>query len=91
MLMGIFGGVLTLYILFGFGPLTRSTFFLATAPAAMYWLAMSLAPLFPGTAWCDPEFSSMSRGPGGFRPQQLLSYAFLGLIAIAILIVVVRH
>ena len=89
MLMGIFGGLLTLVILFGFRPLTRPMFFLATVPAAMYWLAMSLAALFPGTAWYDQEFKDASRGWGGLSPQQLLSYAFLGLIAIAILIVVV--
>jgi hypothetical protein len=91
MLMGIFGGLLTLYILFGFGPLTRPMFFLATLPAASYWLAMSLAQLFPGTAWYDPEFKDASKRPGGFSPQQLLSYAFLVLIAIAILIVAVSH
>ena len=83
MLLGVFGGSLSLDMLFGFGPLTHRMFFLAAAAAAMYWVAMALAPLFPGTAWYDPEFKEASRRPLGFSPQQILTYAMCGLIVLA--------
>ena len=86
MLTGIFGGLLTLYILFGFGPLTRPMLFLGAIPAAMYWLTMALAPLFPGTAWYDPEFKNASARPGGFSPQQILTYALLALVGVALVV-----
>jgi len=40
-------------------------FFFATTAAAIYWVGMVLAPLFPGTAWYDPEFKDASRRPLG--------------------------
>ena len=83
MLLGVFGGSLSLDMLFGFGPLTHRMFFLAAAAAAMYWVAMALAPLFPGTAWYDPEFKEASRRPLGFSSQQILTYAMCGLIVLA--------
>jgi hypothetical protein len=89
MLMGIFAGSLSLYILFACGPLTLRMFFLATAAAAMYWVTLVLAPLFPGTAWYDPEFKDASRRPLGLSPQQILSYALCGVLAIAIVLAVI--
>ena len=89
MLMGIFAGSLSLYILFACGPLTLRMFLLATAAAAMYWVTLVLAPLFPGTAWYDPEFKDASRRPLGLSPQQLLSYALCGVLAIAIVLAVI--
>jgi hypothetical protein len=89
MLMGIFAGSLSLYILFACGPLTLRMFLLATAAAAMYWVTMVLAPLFPGTAWYDPEFKDASRRPLGLSPQQLLSYALCCVLAIAIVLAVI--
>ncbi len=84
MLLGVFGGSLSLVILFASGPLTHRMFFLAAAAAAMYWASMALAPLFPGTAWYDPEFKDASRRPRGFSPQQILTYVLCGLIVIAV-------
>ena len=69
----------------GFGPLTNRMFFLAAA-AAMYWVSMALAPLFPGTAWYDPEFKDASRRPRGFSPQQILAYVMCGLIVTAVIL-----
>ena len=89
MLMGIFAGSLSLYILFACGPLTLRMFLLATAAAAMYWVTLVLAPLFPGTAWYDPEFKDASRRPPGLSPQQILSYALCGVLAIAIVLAVI--
>jgi hypothetical protein len=61
-------------------------FFLAAAAAAMYWVTMALAPLFPGTAWYDPEFKDASHSPLGFSPQQILTYLLCGLIVIAVIL-----
>ena len=89
MLMGIFGGSLSLYILFATGPLTLRMFLLATAAAGMYWVSMALAPLFPGTAWYDPEFKNASRRPLGFSPQQILTYGLCGLLALAVVLAMI--
>lgn len=88
MLLGIFLGSLSLYLLFGFGPLTPRMFYLATATASFYWLSMAFAQAFPRTAWYDPEFRDTSRRPLGFSPQQLLTYAHCALLVIAILLFV---
>lgn len=89
MLLGIFGGSLSLYILFASGPLTPRMFFLAAAAAAMYWFSMALAPLFPGTAWYDPEFKDASPRPLGFSPQQILSYVLCGLLVLAVVLTLI--
>ena len=88
MLMGIFSGSLSLYILFASGPLTLRTFFIATAAAGIYWVGMVLAPLFPGTDWYDPEFKDTSRRPLGFSPQQILSYVLCALLVVAVVLAV---
>ena len=87
MLMGIFGGSLSLAILFGSHRLTVPLFLIAAAVAAAYFAAMVLAPIFPGTAWTDPEFAAETGRPLGMAPQQLVSYALCGLVLVAIAIV----
>ena len=84
MLLGIANGTIALVLLFGFRPLTLPLFLVATVAASAYWVTMALAPLFPGTAWYDPEFKDASRRPLGFSPQQLLTYALCALIVVAI-------
>jgi hypothetical protein len=84
MLMGIFGGALSLVILFGSRPLTPELFLIATASAGSYWVAMALAPVFPGTAWYDPEFEHTAPRPLGLSPQQILTYVLCGLLVIAV-------
>ena len=59
-------------------------FLLAAAIAANYFVTMAFAPLFPKTAWIDPEFASGTPRPLGFAPQQLISYVICGLVMIAI-------
>ncbi|MCB8828945.1 hypothetical protein LJD47_28440, partial [Escherichia coli] len=51
MLMGFFGGGLSLTILFGTQTLTLPTFLIAAVAGGSYFVAMALATLFPGTAW----------------------------------------
>ena len=58
------------------------------AAAAMYWFSMALAPCFPGTAWCDPEFKDASRRPRGLSLQQLLSYGLCGLLSAAVVLAI---
>ncbi len=86
MLLGIFLGSLSLYLLFGCGPLTPRMFYLAATTASFYWLSMVLARAFPNTAWYDPEFKDVSRRPLGFSPQQILSYVHCGLLVVAVLL-----
>ena len=86
MLMGIGQGLLSLAILFGFHPLTFSLFLVATAAAGSYYIAMVLAPMFPGTAWSDPEFKGTFRRPLGLHPQQLLGYFACALLALAVVL-----
>lgn len=86
MLLGIFLGTLALVILFGFQPLTLPLFLVAAAVAGAYFIAMVLAPLFPGTAWTDPEFVGQFPKPLGLDPQQLVSYLLCALLALAVVI-----
>ena len=88
MLLGIANGTIALVLLFGFRPLTLPLFLVATASASAYWVTMALAPLFPGTAWFDPEFKDASKRPLGFSPQQLLTYALCALIVVAVVVAV---
>ena len=83
MLLGILNGTLSLIVLFGFPRTTLSLFFAADALAAFYWVALLLAALFPGTAWCDPEFLKETPQPLGLHPQQLVSCVLLGLLLVA--------
>jgi hypothetical protein len=86
MLMGIFGGALSLGLLFGAHPLTLPIFLIATAIAASYFVAMALAVSFPGTGWIDPEFVAETPRPLGLGPQQLVTYILCGLIVIALVL-----
>jgi hypothetical protein len=86
MLMGIFGGSLSLAILFGPRPLTLPLFLIAAAIAANYFLAMAFAPAFPGTDWIDPEFAAETKHPLGLAPQQLVTYALCTLLFIAVVL-----
>ncbi len=86
MLMGIGNGTIALLVLFGSHPLTLPSFLIATGAASVYWVTMVLAPLFPGTAWCDPEFADASKRPFGLNPQQVLSYALCGLLVAALIL-----
>lgn len=84
MLMGIGNAVLSLAILFGAKPLTLPLFLIAAAVAGSYFVAMALAPIFPGTAWTDPEFLVESPKPLGLAPQQLVTALMCGLVAVGV-------
>jgi hypothetical protein len=86
MLMGIGLGLIGGVILFTFRPLTMPRLLLASGAASLYWISMALAPLFPDTAWSDPEFRASTPRPLGLHPQQLLAYAVIGVLLIAVLL-----
>ena len=88
MLMGIVSGSLSLVILFGARKLTLPVFLLAAAIAANYFATMALAPLFPNTAWMDPEFAASIPRPLGLAPQQLITYVICGIVVVAMLLAV---
>ena len=91
MTMGIFGGAVSLVILFGSKPLTVPMFLVAAAVAASYFAAMVFAPFFPGAAWSDPEFADENGRPLGLAPQQLVTYVLCALVTIAIGLAVSSH
>ena len=91
MLMGIGSGLLGGLILFAYKPLTISGLFIASGAASLYWISMILAPLFPGTAWSDPEFRASTPRPLGLHPQQLLAYAVIGILVFALLLPGLSH
>ena len=88
MLMGFFGGGLALAILFGSGPLTLPMFLLASVAAASYFVSMALAPVFPDTAWTDPEFEAETPKPAGLAPQQLVTYVLCAVVLVAVALAV---
>ncbi len=91
MLLGILGGALSLFILFGSRPLTFPLFLIAAAVAGLYFVAMVFATIFPGTAWYDPEFKDETKRPLGFSPQQLLSYVLCLLLVVAVVLAARSH
>ena len=90
MLMGIISGALSLVVLFGSHPLTLPRFLIAAAIASTYFVAMALAPAFPGTDWIDPEFAATTRRPLRLAPQQLVTYVLCGLVIFAVLFAVLN-
>ncbi len=84
MLMGVFTGTLSLFCLFAVHPLTRPWFFAGATAAAVYWVGLAFAQLFPGTAWHDPEFAAEVSRPLGLDPQQLLGYILCLLLLVAV-------
>lgn len=88
MLMGMVSGSLSLVILFGTRRLTLPVILLAAVIAANYFATMALAPLFPKTAWMDPEFNASIPRPLGLAPQQLITYVICGIVVVAILLAI---
>jgi hypothetical protein len=81
MLMGIGLGLLGSLLLFLSSPLTISGLLVASGAVSLYWVGMLLAPLFPETAWNDPEFRASTPRLFGLHPQQSLAYAAIGILA----------
>lgn len=80
MVIGILAGLISLWILFGTGPLTKQHLFLAGAVAGTYFVGMLFAPVFPGTEWHDPEFSNLDPMVLGFPAQKLVALIICALL-----------
>ncbi len=89
--MGILCGSTSLVMLFGLRPLSLPVFLIAAVTAGNYFVAMALAPLFPGTGWTDPEFETETARPLGLAPQQLISYVICGLALFAVGLALLQH
>ena len=63
--MGLALGALTLAILFQKPHVSARRLFLSALLASIYWLCIFAAPIFPGTAFSDPEFASAIRALWG--------------------------
>ena len=85
MVMGLCNAVLTLLLLFAL-PSTLQIFLMAAFVGASYFACMLAAPLFPGTAWTDPEFEAASPRPLGLPVQKFLSLIGISLIGVAVAI-----
>ena len=83
MVMGLCLGVIVLWMLFGMGPLTLTRLVLASCVAGTYFVSMLFAPLFPGTAWHDPEFLDLDPMPLGLAAQKLVAYVVCALLVTA--------
>ncbi len=85
MMIGIFLGLLSLTVLFGTRPLTFPLLCLAAGIAGTYFISMLFAPMFPGTAWHDPEFLKLDPMPLGLASQKLVAFIVCALLVIACL------
>ncbi len=81
--LGVFLGLLALGLLWYPGGDQRVQFQVAVIVAALYWLALLSARVFPGTRWVDPEFEQETPMPLGMPPQMLVSCVFLALLVIS--------
>src|SRR6201996_6872384 len=61
-LMGFGQGVIAMGLLF-IPPLNIASILLAALIASLYWNALLVAPIFPDTAWVDPEFAAATPRP----------------------------
>jgi hypothetical protein len=82
-LMGFGQGVLAVGLLFVL-PLNLTTILIAALVASLYWDALIFSPIFPGTAWVDPEFAEETSRPLGLYPQQLIGWVLLIMLATAV-------
>jgi hypothetical protein len=80
-LMGLALGVVAIAILFQRSPVSESRLLLSALLASIYWVCIFAAPIFPGTAFSDPEFAAGNPSPMGV-PAQL----FIGFVLTAILL-----
>lgn len=85
-LMGLGLGVLALVILFGGQAADFKGLVLAAVIASLYWDCLLVAPIFPGTAWTDPEFEAITPRPLGLHPQQLVGFVLLAILLVAVVL-----
>jgi hypothetical protein len=79
--LGIFLGLLALWLLWYPGDAGQVQFQVGVLVAALYWLSMLGASLLPGTRWIDPEFEKGL--PMKIAPQMRLMFALLAILLVS--------
>lgn len=80
MSLGVFLGLLMLWLMWYSGGDQRVQFHLGIIAAALYWLSMLGASVLPGTRWVDPEFAKETRAILGMPPQLFLLCVLLAIL-----------
>lgn len=80
MSLGVFLGLLMLWLMWYSGGDQRVQFHLGIIAAALYWLSMLGASVLPGTRWVDPEFVKETRAILGMPPQLFLLCVLLAIL-----------
>jgi hypothetical protein len=88
-LLGVLLGAVSLGLLWSPSSTPWPQFMLAVVVASLYWIALLAAPLFPGTAWTDPEFRDENPIVLGMPPQLFLALVLLLLLVIGIVLAVI--
>ena len=83
-LLGIGLGCVTVALVTISSTSPRFNLIVACFTASLYWLSMLFAPIFPGTAWVDPEFRDTTPQPLGLHPQHLLAIGLLAIVGVAL-------
>ena len=83
-LMGLTLGLLAIAILFQHSSLSRSGLLMAAFVASIYWLCIFAAPIFPGTAFVDPEFATATPRPMGLPGQLFIGFILVGMLLAAV-------
>lgn len=87
-LMGLALGVLAIAILFERSPVSESRLLLSALLASIYWVCIFAAPIFPGTAFSDPEFAAANPSPMGVPAQLFIGFVLTGILFAAVCLAV---
>lgn len=83
-LLGLALGIFSIMLLFLHSPLTRETLVISAILASLYWICISAAPIFPGTAFADPEFASVAPNVARLPLQLVIAFVLVGILLVAI-------
>ncbi|QBD83014.1 hypothetical protein EPA93_46450 [Ktedonosporobacter rubrisoli] len=81
--LGVFLGLLALWLLWFPGGNRLLQFHLGVVIASLYWFSMLGANLLPGTRWIDPEFEKAEATTSTLAPQQRLMFVLLALLLVS--------
>jgi hypothetical protein len=84
--LGLALGILSIVLLFLHSPLTRETLLVSAILASLYWICIFAAPVFPGTAFVDPEFASSAPNVGKMPLQLVIGLVLVGILFVAVAI-----
>ena len=85
-LLGATLGMVSIALLFLHRQLTRETLMISALLASLYWICIFAAPIFPGTAFVDPEFASAAPNVGRLPLQLVIGFVLVGILLVAIAI-----